>query len=119
MSGTAVAAMFISACGSSDKPTARPSDDPGPPVVAVTLTDAGCVPDNFNLHPGDVEFRVTNSGTTKTKEMEVQDPDGHVRGDVEGVQPGKTRSFTMKLNVGTYRVRCPEDAPAGGTITVK
>jgi iron uptake system component EfeO len=109
----------MAACGSSDKPAARPSDDPGPPVIAVTLTDAGCVPDTFALHPGDVEFRVTNNGSQKTKEMEVQTPDGHVRGDVEGVQPGHTRSFVMKLSVGTYRVRCPEDAPAGGTITVK
>jgi len=115
---TAFVTALIAACGSSDKPAARPSDDPGPPVVAVELTDAGCVPENFNLHPGDVEFRVTNRGS-KNSEMEVQDTDGHVRGDVEGVQPEHTRSFVMELKVGTYLVRCPEDATTGGKITVK
>jgi hypothetical protein len=25
----------------------------------------------------------------------------------------------VNLKVGTYRIRCPEDAPAGGSITVK
>jgi hypothetical protein len=113
----AFATALAAACGSSDKPAARPSDDPGPPVVAVKLTDAGCVPENFNLPPGDVEFRVTHTGS-ENSEMEVQDPDGHVRGDVY-LEPGRTRSFVMELKVGTYLVRCPEDAPTGGKITVK
>ena len=114
---TAFVTALIAACGSSDKPAARPSDDPGPPVVAVELTDAGCVPENFNLHPGDVEFRVTHTGS-KNSEMEIQDTDGHVRGDVY-LEPGRTRSFVMELKVGTYLVRCPEDATTGGEITVK
>jgi hypothetical protein len=50
--------------------------------------------------------------------MEVQDNNGHVRADVEGVTPGHTRSFIVQLKLGTYRVRCPETAPTGGTITV-
>jgi uncharacterized cupredoxin-like copper-binding protein len=114
---TAFGTALIAACGSSDKPAARPSDDPGPPVVAVELTDAGCVPENFTLHPGDVEFRVTHTGS-KNSEMEVQDTDGHVRGDVY-IEPGRTRSFVMELKVGTYLVRCPEDAKTGGKITVE
>jgi hypothetical protein len=85
----------------------------------VELTDAGCTPDNFTLSPGDIEFRVTNNASSKVKEMEVQSEAGHVIGDVEGVTPGHTRSFVVNLKVGTYRVRCPEDAPTGGSITVK
>jgi uncharacterized cupredoxin-like copper-binding protein len=111
-------AAFVASCGSSDKPTARPTDDPGPPMINVKLTDSGCVPENFTLRAGDVEFRVTNVGAEEVTEMEVQDSDGHVRGDVEGVEPGHTRSFVVALQVGTYRVRCPEEAPTGGTITV-
>jgi hypothetical protein len=112
-------AALISGCGSSDKPTTRPKDDPGPPVHAVSLTEAGCSPQDFTLHPGAVEFRVTNRGSNKAGEMEVQTSAGHVVGDVEGVAPGHTRSFVVRLKVGSYRVRCPEEAPTGGTITVK
>ncbi len=121
--GAGLSAVFaislMAGCSSSDKPSARPKDDPGPPVINVKLTKQGCVPQNFNLHPGDVEFRVTREGSDAVTEMEVQNPNGHVRGDVEGVLAGKTRSFVVTLEVGTYRVRCPEEAPTGGTITVK
>jgi hypothetical protein len=115
----ALAAALVSACGSSAKPKARPKDDPGPPVYAVTLNGVGCVPDTFNVKAGDTEFRVTNRGTKHVEEMEVQTPDGRAVGDVEGVPPGHTRSFVVHLKVGTYRVRCPEDAPTGGKIIVK
>lgn len=118
-SAVAFAVGILAACGSSSKETTRPKDGPAPPVHAVTLTDAGCNPENFTLHPGYHEFRVTNPGSKKVKEMEVQRADGHVFGDVEGVKPGTTRSFVVNLKVGSYRVRCPEDAPTGGTITVK
>lgn len=100
--------------------TTRPTDQPTAPPIPVTLTDSGCDPTNFSLHPGTVTFRVTNPkpGTSKVTEMEVQDNNGHVRADVEGVTPGHTRSFIVALKIGTYRVRCPETAPTGGTITV-
>jgi hypothetical protein len=116
--GVAIGAM--SGCSSSsNEPAVRPTDQPAPPVYAVRLTDAGCEPNRFTVHPGLVEFRVTNGGTDKVEEMEVQTADGHVVNDVEGVRPGTTRSFVVKLRVGQYRMRCPEDAPTGGTITVK
>ena len=121
--GAALSAMLavgvMAGCGSSAKSSVRPKDDPGPPVINVKLTAKGCVPENFTAHPGDVEFRVTREGSDAVAEMEVQNPDGHVVGDVEGVLPGKTRSFVVTLKVGTYRVRCPEEAPTGGTITVR
>lgn len=118
-SAVAFAVGILAACGSSDKETTRPKDGPAPPVHAVTLTEAGCTPEDFTLHPGYVEFRVTNRGTDKAGEMEVQTTEGHAVGDVEGVKPGTTRSFVVNLKVGRYRVRCPEEAPTGGTITVK
>jgi iron uptake system component EfeO len=117
---TAVAAVMLSgvlgACGSSAA-KAKPPDDPGAPMIPVTLTDTGCKPTDFTLGPGQVVFVVTNPGTTKVTEMEVQDPNGHVRADVEGVTPGHTRSLRVTLEAGvTYRVRCPESAPTGGSI---
>jgi len=87
-------------------------------VIAVTLSDAGCTPESFSLHPGTTIFSVTNSGSTDVEEMEIRDQQGHVRGDVEDVQPGETRSFVVDLPVGSYIVRCPEDATTGGTVTV-
>src|ERR1700736_361962 len=119
----ALTAVLVTSCSSGSggsASTTRPTDQPTTPPVPVTLTDAGCVPTDFSLHPGTVTFRVTNPkpGTTKVTEMEVQDSNGHVRGDVEGVTPGHTRSFIVALTAGTYRVRCPQSAPTGGTITV-
>jgi iron uptake system component EfeO len=118
----ALAVGGLVGCGGASShatPTSRPADQPGPPIIPVDLTDAGCVPTSFTLRPGDVVFAVTNTGTKKVTEMEVQWPNGHVKGDVEGVQPGHSRSLALKLAVGTYRVRCPQSAPTGGTITVQ
>jgi len=110
----------LAACGdstASPAPTLDPNAPP-PTTIPVTLTDAGCSPQDFTLKPGTVVFAVTNPGSTKVKEMEIQDAAGHVRGDVEGVGVGTTRSLIIELKPGTYRVRCPEDAATGGTITV-
>ena len=113
-----VVSWALCGCGSSAAKT-KPPDDPGAPTVPVTLTNTGCDPTDFTLHPGQVIFVVTNPspGSKHVTEMEVQDPNGHVRADVEGVTAGHTRSFRVTLEAGiTYRVRCPETAPTGGSI---
>ena len=89
-----------------------------PPVIAVTLTDAGCTPKDFSLHPGTTVFSVTNRGSTKVKEMEIDDKAGHSLGDVEGVEPGETSTFVVDLKPGTFEVHCPQDAPTFGTLSV-
>ncbi len=115
----ALAGVILSGCGGSGSSSAKPSDQPGAPTIPVTLDDGGCTPTNFTVHAGDVVFAVTNPAGKKVTEMEVQDPNHHVRGDVEGVTAGHTRSFRVTLKAGvTYLVRCPESAPTGGTITV-
>jgi hypothetical protein len=82
--------------------------------------DTGCSPASFSLPAGLATFQVTNPRPgAKVTEMEVQDDAGHLVNDVEGVQAGHTRSFTVDLRAGrTYRVRCPETQRPGGTITV-
>jgi iron uptake system component EfeO len=92
---------------------------PNAPTVPVNLSDAGCDPSSFSIHPGSVIFSVTNTGSTKVREMEIADTQGHVRGDVEGVGPGQTRTFVVNLEAGTYQVRCPQTAPNIGTLTVE
>lgn len=112
------AVLAIAACGENESGHTVPTDV-STPVVAVTLADTGCNPTDFTLGPGPVIFRVTNPGA-KVTEMEVQDAQGHVINDVEGVTAGHTRSFVVNLISGTtYRVRCPETAKTGGQITVK
>ena len=127
-----VAVVLLGTCSSSGGPKARPADDPGPPVINVTLTKTGCSPQSFTLKPGPVRFSVTNpEPPEKTKvglhddpsgrptEMEIQNAQGHEINDVEGVQPGRTRSFLVNLEAHkTYRVRCPETQTPWGTITV-
>jgi len=111
--------MLVS-CGGTAEP-ATPSIDPAappPPTIAVTLTDEGCDPRDFHLAPGIVVFAVSNPNGARVKEMEIQDTDHHVRGDVEGVGKGATRSLIVDLRAGSYLVRCPEDAADGGLITV-
>lgn len=122
---------MLSACGSSSGPKARPADSPAPPQVNVTLTKSGCNPQSFRLKAGYVIFKVTNPATGdsgvglhkdrqgRPTEMEVENAQGHAINDVEGVKPGLTRSFLVKIEAGkTYRVRCPETQVPWGTITV-
>jgi uncharacterized cupredoxin-like copper-binding protein len=117
--GLVVVAATISACGSSGPHrSSSTAATAGAPVIAVKLTDAGCEPSDFSLHPGTTVFSVTNAGTTKVKEMEITDQRGNVRGDVEGVGPGRSGSFVIDLKPGVYRVRCPEDSRKIGTLTV-
>jgi iron uptake system component EfeO len=113
-----VACTVLASCGGGAKPTTPASAAPSATTVRVTLTDAGCEPDSFNLHPGTIIFLVTNGGSTSVREMEVRDQRGNVRGDVEDVQPGQTRSFVVDLKPGTYRVACPQTATHLGTLTV-
>lgn len=118
-----VALVCLACAGcSGSKAAGPPPTDATTPTVDVTLTDAGCNPTSFTLGAGPVIFHVTNptAAPAKVTEMEIQHADGHVLNDVEGVQPGHTRSFVVNLVSGmTYRVRCPQDAKSGGDITVK
>jgi iron uptake system component EfeO len=127
-SGVVVFVLFLTVAadcggssGSSDSNDAgHPTPGAGAVVTAVKLTDSGCDPENFSLPAGSLVFSVTNSGTTKVKEMEIQNAGGgRVLGDIEGVEPGQTKSFVVDLPAGTYIVKCPEDASHAGTLTVK
>jgi len=126
------AAAVLPACSSSSSPAVRPPDQPGPPIIPVTLTATGCSPQSFTLPAGPVIFQVTNPPSAtpvsvgahydsnhRPTEMEVQNAAGHEINDVEGVVPGRTRSFLVNLELGkTYRARCPETQIPWGTITV-
>ena len=110
----------LAACGASAGQSSPPaSSGPAAQQIPVRLSDAGCTPSDFTLNPGTIIFVVTNSGSTKVEEMEVDDHSGNVQGDVEGVQPGQTRSFVLDLATGTYEVKCPQEATTFGTLTIR
>jgi uncharacterized cupredoxin-like copper-binding protein len=110
----AMSAMTFGACSSDDGTT-----------VDVTAADFSLTPDVASVAAGDVKFKVQNDGSF-THEMVVvkiadasdlpTDPNGEVNedkipkpaqiGEVEDVFPGKSKTFTLKLDAGKYVLFC-------------
>jgi uncharacterized cupredoxin-like copper-binding protein len=110
----AFAIPALGACSSDDATT-----------VNVTAADFSLTPDDSSVAAGDVKFKVKNNGSF-THEMVVvkiadasdlpTEPNGEVNedkipaperiGEVEDVFPGKSKSFTLKLDAGKYVLFC-------------
>jgi iron uptake system component EfeO len=100
-------AMFVAACGSSDKTPA------GSKELTFKLTDDGCEPLKATAPAGPIDFKVENGGTSKYTELEVLDGEtilGERENIVEGGAPG---SFSLTLEEGEYEVRCNEEGGEG------
>ena len=86
--------------------------------VHVSISDAGCAPQQLQLSAGPATFVVTNSGSANVLEYEINQSD-RVLGEVENVIPGIDRTFTLNLKPGTYQLSCPGGTTsASGTLTV-
>jgi iron uptake system component EfeO len=85
--------------------------------VAMTLSDAGCAPQPATVPAGPVVFTVTNSGTSKVTEGEVQ-KDNRILGEKENVVAGLSSDFSLRLDPGTYTVYCPGAAQDTAQLTV-
>ncbi len=108
---TTVAALALTACG--DDASAGGKD------VAVTLTDAGCTPDQIDVAAGPVTFQVINGGTSAVTEMELKDQGGVILGEAENVVAGVPGKFSLNLQPGDYVVNCPNGSSEDqGTLTV-
>jgi iron uptake system component EfeO len=83
----------------------------------VTLSDAGCRPQPAAVPAGPVTFRVTNSGSAKVTEAELQ-KDGRILGEKESLTPGLSGDFSLRLDGGTYSVYCPGAARDTWAFTV-
>ncbi len=104
----ALAAVVLTACGTSTK---------GSKEVAVTLTDAGCTPNQISVNAGPVTFKITNGGTTKVSEMELKNGSGVILGESENVVEGVPGKFSLNLRPGKYVVSCPNgEAEDQGTL---
>jgi iron uptake system component EfeO len=108
------AATLLTGCGSGggSGSSNQPSN-----TVKITLSDAGCSPTPASVPAGPVKFELTNSGSAKVTEAELQS-DGRILGEKESLTPGLTGSFTLRLDGGTYSVYCPGGAKDTWTFTV-
>lgn len=118
-------AGLAAACGSAGPASAQPGGStaallPLPSVrqVHVSISDAGCAPQQLQLTAGPATFIVTNDGSANVLEYEIDQSD-HVLGEVENVIPGIDRTFTLDLKPGTYKLSCPGGTTsATGILTV-
>jgi len=108
------------ACSSDSKTETTPtkSSEQEVATIDVTLSDAGCEPRSISAKAGPTTFQVTNDGSTEVTEFEIIG-DNKVLGEVENVEPGTPRSFSLTLEPGTYRTICPGgEAFDEGTMAV-
>ena len=74
-------------------------------TVAVEGTDTACTPSATTLTAGTIAFALTNR-SSKTNELYVKGADGKIRGEVENVGSGTTRTLTVTLKAGDYQLVC-------------
>ncbi|HZZ45505.1 MAG TPA: iron uptake system protein EfeO [Pseudonocardia sp.] len=86
-------------------------------TVKIALSDAGCAPQPASVPAGPVKFELTNSGSSKVTEAELQ-KDGRILGERESLTPGLNGNFSLRLDGGTYSVYCPGGAKDTWTFTV-
>jgi FTR1 family protein len=112
----AVAVIVLALVGCGSKSSSASGDAQ---KLAVSLTDAGCSPDNLTAKSGKVTIDVTNGGTGKVSELELKNPKGIILGERENIVSGISGSFTLNLEPGTYVLNCPNgDQEDNGKLVV-
>jgi iron uptake system component EfeO len=104
-------ALFVAACGSSDKAPA------GSTEMAFKLTDAGCEPHDASAPAGPIDFQVENGGSGSVTELEVLDGET-LLGERENVTEGLSENFSLTLEEGEYTLRCNGGTEEDGTLKV-
>jgi iron uptake system component EfeO len=106
----ALLALFVAACGSSDKAPA------GSKELSYTLTDEGCSPHDASAPAGPINFKVLGESASVT-ELEVLDGET-LLGERENITDGISGSFALTLEEGEYTVRCNGGSEEDGTLKV-
>jgi iron uptake system component EfeO len=106
----ALLALFVAACGSSDKAPA------GSKELSYTLTDEGCSPHDAAAAAGPINFKVLGESASVT-ELEVLDGET-LLGERENITDGISGSFALTLEEGEYTVRCNGGSEEDGTLKV-
>jgi iron uptake system component EfeO len=118
----AAAGMLLTACGGSGKSSSGSSangQDASQKTaeVAITISDKGCAPSPAKIPAGPVKFTITNSGSAKVSEAELQDH-GKIVGEKENLTPGLSGDFSLSLTAGSYQVYCPGASTSRSPFTV-
>lgn len=85
-------------------------------AVAVTATDTSCRVAKTDLDAGKTTFEVTNRGSDVT-EVYVYARGDEVKGEVENIGPGTSRTFGVDLGAGRYEVACKPGMKGDGIRT--
>jgi iron uptake system component EfeO len=110
------AASLLAGCGGSGGSGAAAPSEPTT-EVKIALSDAGCEPTPASVPAGPVKFSITNSGSAKVTEAELQ-RDGKILGEKESLTPGLSGDFSLRLDGGGYSIYCPGGAKDTRTFTV-
>jgi iron uptake system component EfeO len=110
------AASLLAGCGGSGGSGAAAPSEPTT-EVKIALSDAGCEPTPASVPAGPVKFSITNSGSAKVTEAELQ-RDGKILGEKESLTPGLSGDFSLRLDGGGYSIYCPGGAKDTWTFTV-
>jgi iron uptake system component EfeO len=109
-----VACAATAGCGDDGGSSSRTRAE----TTEVSLTQAGCDPARISVPAGRRTFHVTKRGATAVHEFEVVDGERKL-GEVENLDDGDARSFSLTLKKGSYDLLCPGGATASrGTLTV-
>jgi iron uptake system component EfeO len=118
--GTVAAALSVgllaAACGGGGNSGGAPGGEQQA-EVKVALSDQGCAPAPASVAAGPVTFTVTNAGTAKVTEAELQS-NGKILGEKENITEGLNGNFALRLDPGTYTMYCPGAAQDTSTFTV-
>ena len=96
-------------CGSAAKAAA-------PIRFGVTAGDSTCVLSTDKLLTGNQAINVTNTGSVVT-EVYVLAPDGLSLGEIENVNPGQTKTFSVTLKTpGGHYVQCRPNMKGAGIV---
>lgn len=102
----ALPVLVLTACSS--------TDDAG--AIAVTAGNEECKVAETKLDAGKTTFKVTNDGDDVTEVYVYADGD-EVKGEVENIGPGTSRTFTVDLVAGDYEVACKPGMKGDGIRT--
>jgi iron uptake system component EfeO len=105
------AVLALGACGTS-------GSSGGAAKLAFTLTDEGCSPNKASVPAGPVSITVTNGGTTRVTELELQNKSGIILGERENLTPGISGTFSLDIQPGSYVLFCPAGQLTRGVLTV-
>jgi uncharacterized cupredoxin-like copper-binding protein len=85
-------------------------------TIAVTASDTSCKVAETELPAGTTRLKVTNEGSDVT-EVYVYTLDDEVKGEVENIGPGTSRTLTADLTAGRYEVACKPGMKGDGIRT--